>query len=87
MLDDEQELSAATCAHRFALYRWTRAERWRCVKCGFITRSYDSVDGMGQRPIHPHMSVAMRGFNTTSRWGRRDYQGEIDAILRREPNA
>lgn len=42
---------------------WFPRRRWRCVECGLYTRSYDSIDKMGQRPIHRHMSVAMRGVN------------------------
>lgn len=39
--------------------------RWECVRCGDTTRTYDAADRMGTRPIHPHMSVAFPGYNTT----------------------
>jgi hypothetical protein len=32
--------------------------------CDFETRSYDGPDRWAMRPIHRHMSVALRGFNT-----------------------
>lgn len=38
--------------------------RWECIDCGFRTRTYDGVDRIAGRPIHPHMSVACPGFNT-----------------------
>lgn len=58
------------CVHLFTRRSgWWRHRkhwmRWVCTKCGMTTRSYDSIDRMGMRPIHPHMSVALRGYNTT----------------------
>lgn len=40
--------------------------RWEC-SCGLTTRSYDGVDRMMMRPIHPHMPVAVKGYNTIAR--------------------
>jgi len=60
------------CAHRFVKDGWQRWEtwlprrKWRCILCGFETRTYDSVDHMAMRPVHPHMSVAIPGVNTLS---------------------
>jgi len=58
---------AAACAHYFTLRPgWWRHRkswmRWVC-HCGCTTRTYDAVDRMGMRPIHPHMSVAVPGYN------------------------
>lgn len=39
--------------------------RYRCVKCGYLTRHYDTIDRWMSRPIHQHMSVAYSGYNTT----------------------
>lgn len=60
----------AFCEHLFARRRfwWLHRVswmRWACVKCGETTRTYDTVDGWMTRPIHPHMSVAVPGYNTT----------------------
>lgn len=44
---------------------WLRKPWWRCVRCRFETRTYDSIDRMAMRPIHSHMTVAMVGFNAT----------------------
>jgi Zn ribbon nucleic-acid-binding protein len=59
----------AKCVHAFARrpgWWWHRVSwmRWECTKCGYTTRTYDAVDRMGTRPIHPHMSVAVPGYNT-----------------------
>lgn len=60
------------CMHRFERIGWTRTEGkfrrlWSCVACGFWTRTYDSIDRTMTRPIHPHMTVAVPGFNTVER--------------------
>lgn len=53
------------CEHLFRRFRrWPVKIRWRCDKCGYTTRHYDSTDRMMTRPIHGHMSVAFKGFNT-----------------------
>lgn len=61
-----KELEPSKCEHLF-VRRWVRDrnKRWACVNCGMETRSYDSVDRQMARPIHKHMSVAVRGYNTT----------------------
>lgn len=41
-----------------------RRRRWVCVLCGLSTRHYDGIDGSMCRPVHRHMSVAFRGYNT-----------------------
>lgn len=76
-LADERDLGVAPtmevdtgidrCAHMFTRFRWARNARWRCVHCGLVTRTYDSVDAWCQRPVHEYMSIAVRGFNTTRR--------------------
>lgn len=58
-----------SCAHLFARrpgWWWHRKSwfRWECAHCGLTTRTYDSVDRMGMRPIHPHVSVAVPEYNT-----------------------
>jgi hypothetical protein len=60
------------CAHLFVrrpgwwwklhLPKWTR---WICRECGMSTRTYDAADLWATRPIHPHMTVAFPGYNTT----------------------
>jgi hypothetical protein len=61
------------CEHLFERLPWdwfrgrTLKRQWRCVRCGLTTRAYDSVDRMALRPVHPHMTVAVRGFNTVQR--------------------
>jgi len=60
------------CRHLFARRPgwWRRRRswmRWECVECGYTTRTYDGADRMASRPIHPHMSVAVPGYNTRSR--------------------
>lgn len=62
------------CAHIFIRRRgwwyklWLPAwTRWLCRECGITTRTYDTVDAMATRPIHPHMSVAYPGYNTAKR--------------------
>lgn len=59
------------CAHSYFRRRWWWFlhpwNRWRCRKCGDLTRTYDTVDAWMTRPIHPHMSVALPGFNTEKR--------------------
>jgi hypothetical protein len=61
--------SDGPCPHSFIKNGWQRwatrlpRRKWRCVRCGFETRTYDAVDRMGDRPIHPHMSVAVPGHN------------------------
>jgi hypothetical protein len=42
---------------------WLPRRNWRCLNCDFETRTYDAVDRMATRPIHPNMSVAVPGFN------------------------
>jgi hypothetical protein len=44
--------------HRVSWFRWI-------CRCGFTSRTYDAVDRMAMRPIHPHMTVAVPGYNTT----------------------
>jgi len=61
------------CAHSFVRRpRWWMHRkswmRWVC-HCGYTTRTYDAVDRMGMRPIHPHMSVAVPGYNTWKQAG------------------
>jgi hypothetical protein len=63
-----------TCEHIYVRDGWTRGgvwnlpvRAWRCVRCRLRTRTYDSVDAQGQRPVHKHMSVAVPGFNTVRR--------------------
>lgn len=59
-----------SCAHRFKLFRrWPIKIRWRCVKCGFTSRLYDGLDATMTRPVHEHMSVVVRGFNTVDAAG------------------
>ena len=51
--------------HLFRRFRlWPVKYRWRCVRCGLVTRHYDSIDAGMSRPIHPRMSVAFKGLNT-----------------------
>jgi len=65
-------MSGHLCAHVFTrrpkwwlhMRSWNR---WECHFCNIRTRSYDAVDRMALRPIHPHMSVAVAGFNTARR--------------------
>lgn len=58
------------CAHRFERFRpWPIRERWRCIACGLVSRLYDGIDGQAHRPIHPHMSVVVRGYNTVATGG------------------
>jgi hypothetical protein len=57
------------CMHLFAHrpgWWWHRKSwmRWECELCNFRTRTYDSVDRMGGRPVHVNMSVAYPGYNT-----------------------
>lgn len=59
---DCSELPSGHLFERFR--RWPIKDRWRCTCCGFVTRHYDSLDGRMTRPIHNHMSVAMKGVNT-----------------------
>lgn len=59
------------CRHIFVRNGWMFSERrprrrWRCLECGFTTRTYDAIDRIMQRPIHRHMSVAVRGVNAFS---------------------
>lgn len=59
------------CAHRFVrIRRWPVKDRFGCVDCGHVTRRLDTVDRMGQRPIHPHMSVActINTFTARALW-------------------
>lgn len=54
-----------SCAHRYERFRrWPIRLRWRCIKCGDVSRLYDSIDGQAGRPVHPHMSVVVKGVNT-----------------------
>lgn len=54
------------CEHVFARFRrWPIKDRWRCVRCGLVTRHYDGIDLSMSRPVHSRMSVAMKGYNTT----------------------
>ena len=62
----------AKCVHSFARHGrrkvegyWLRQKWWKCVRCGYESRSYDSVDRMMTRPVHPLISVAIPGYNTT----------------------
>lgn len=56
----------APCAHLFSRFRrWPTRHRYRCTHCGFVTRLYDSLDRRMDRPVHPHMAVAVKGFNVT----------------------
>jgi hypothetical protein len=64
-----------TCKHLFARRRgWWRHTRrwmrWACIKCGYRTRTYDMPDRMAMRPAHPHMTVALPGYNTTHKESR-----------------
>lgn len=53
-----------TCEHQFRRYRrWPVKLRYRCDSCGLVTHRYDAADHAGGRPIHRHMSVAVRGVN------------------------
>ena len=66
----DETVEATLCKHSFARRRlwWLHRVswmRWQCVRCGETTRAYDTVDGWMTRPIHPHMSVAVPGYNTT----------------------
>lgn len=58
----------AACAHIFCRIRtagfFARRDRYECIHCGLLTRGYDSIDRVMTRPVHPHMSVAVRGYNT-----------------------
>ena len=59
-----------TCAHMFKRrpFWWLHSRHWMgwaCVHCGYTTRTYDFADFYGQRPLHPHMTVAAPGYNTT----------------------
>ncbi|NHC45301.1 hypothetical protein [Motilibacter aurantiacus] len=52
--------------------------RWRCRRCGLVTRYYDGLDvGMG-RPMSRHMDVALRGVDTA-----RDDDGLLDRLRSR----
>lgn len=58
-----------TCRHRFDRRKgwWLHRVswmRWVCITCGYTTRTYDGIDRVMTRPIHPHMSVAFPGYNT-----------------------
>lgn len=60
------------CEHLFHLRKgwwWHRKSwmRWECANCLLRTRSYDGIDRMMTRPIHPHMTVAFDGYNTIDR--------------------
>ena len=59
-----------TCAHTFTRrpFWWLHTKRWyhwRCIHCGMTTRTYDMADFAAMRPIHPHMTVVVPGYNTT----------------------
>jgi hypothetical protein len=55
------------CAHRYERFLpWPIKLRYRCVLCGDVSRLYDSIDARMTRPVHPHMTVVVRGFNTVS---------------------
>lgn len=55
------------CEHKYArVRRWPVKLRWRCIHCGDVSRLYDAVDRMSQRPVHPHMCVVVKGFNTVT---------------------
>ena len=61
-----------TCAHLFVRRPgWWRHRaswlRWECVHCGYLTRAYDGVNRMGTRSLHRHMSVALPGYNATTK--------------------
>lgn len=63
------------CEHIFEKFRpWPFTNRWRCVRCSLVTRHYDSVDGMATRPIHRHMTVAVKGYNTLTKNKRRRWR-------------
>jgi hypothetical protein len=75
---DRAAAALVACPHLFVrVRRWPIRLRWRCAACGLVTRLYDSVDGAAGRPIHPRMSVAVKGYNA---WSRRQpsTQGESD---------
>lgn len=60
------------CQHLFSRrpgWWWHRTEweRWECRYCGMTTRTYDWADRHMSRPIHPHMTVALPGYNTSRR--------------------
>lgn len=50
------------CQHAYAKSRLRN--RYTCTNCGFVTRRYDSIDHRMERPVHPHMTVAVPGYNT-----------------------
>lgn len=59
------------CAHLFARHGrrkvqgyWLRQKWWKCVNCGYESRSCNGIDRQMMRPVHPHMSVAVPGYNT-----------------------
>ena len=57
------------CRHIFTRRPWWWLHRiswmrWECLKCKYRTRTYDTVDRWMTRPVHPHMSVALPGYNT-----------------------
>lgn len=60
------------CPHLFQRLPWwwlrrNVAGRWQCIRCGYVTRTYDGADRMAGRPVHPHLSVALPGYNTMRR--------------------
>ncbi|NHC12919.1 hypothetical protein [Motilibacter deserti] len=67
------------CAHEFTRFRpWPVTLRWRCRRCGLVTRYYDGMDvGMG-RPMTRHMDVALRGVNTV-----KDEDGLVERLRSR----
>lgn len=73
MNEERTAESDARCEHRFSRAGWwpwgsfeyvLPHRKWVCGLCGFATRTYDGIDRAMARPIHPHMSVAVPGFNT-----------------------
>lgn len=59
------------CAHLFTRHGkakvqgyWLRKPWWKCVHCGYETHSYNGIDRQMMRPVHPHMGVAVPGYNT-----------------------
>ena len=40
-----------------------RADRYRCLECGPVTRGYHSTDAAMGRPVHRSMTVAVLGWN------------------------
>jgi hypothetical protein len=57
------------CRHLFVRLSWwwlrrNNSGRWQCVRCGDLSRTWDGVDSMAGRPVHPHLAVALPGYNT-----------------------